>query len=129
MVESRSLPAALRATARQRPDATAFTYPDYEFDPAGRAETTTWLQLHSRVQGVAAELSATGSPGDRVAVLAPHGLDYIVGVLGRPPDSTTKGWLVVTRRRAKATRRRRLLAQARRIGVHLRWANHRSVAR
>src|SRR5271168_1328323 len=80
-VES-SIPAALAEQARQRPNAQAFTFIDYEVDPAGYAETLTWFQVHRRAQVVAAELASCGSPGDRVAILAPQGLEYIVGVLG-----------------------------------------------
>jgi long chain fatty acid CoA FadD26 len=77
-----SVPAALREQARQQPDAQAYTFIDYEVDPAGYAQSLTFAQVHQRVQVVAAELSACGSPGDRAAILAPQGLEYVVGVLG-----------------------------------------------
>jgi long chain fatty acid CoA FadD26 len=77
-----SLPAVLRESARERPDARAFTYIDYEINPAGYTESLTWSQVHNRVQAIAAELTTVGSPGDRVAILAPQGLEYLVGVLG-----------------------------------------------
>jgi len=80
-VES-SIPAALAEQARQRPNAQAFTFIDYEVDPAGYAETLTWSQVHRRALVVAGELASCGSPGDRVAILAPQGLEYIVGLLG-----------------------------------------------
>lgn len=76
------IPALLRKQARQQPDAPAFTYIDYEFDPAGFVETLTWSQAYQRVQVVAAEIACCGSPGDPVAILAPQGLEYIVGFLG-----------------------------------------------
>ncbi len=79
---TQSISAALREQARQRPDATAFTFVDYEVDPAGYSRRLTWCQLHRRVQVVAAELASCGSPGDRAAILAPQGLEYIAGVLG-----------------------------------------------
>jgi long chain fatty acid CoA FadD26 len=72
----------LRERARQEPDAPAYTFIDYELDPAGYPETLTWSQIYGRVQLVAAELASCGSPGDRAAVLAPQGLEYIAGVLG-----------------------------------------------
>jgi long chain fatty acid CoA FadD26 len=68
--------------ARQQPDACAFTFIDYEVDPAGYSQSLTWSQVHQRAQVVAAELASCGSSGDRVAILAPQGLEYIVGVLG-----------------------------------------------
>ena len=77
-----SISAVLGERARQQPDARAFTFIDYELDPAGDSETLTWFQVHRRAQVVAAELASCGSPGDRVAILAPQSLEYIVGVLG-----------------------------------------------
>jgi long chain fatty acid CoA FadD26 len=55
---------------------------DYEVDPAGFAESITWAQTYRRVQAVAEELLRIGEPGDRAAILAPQGLDYVVGFLG-----------------------------------------------
>src|ERR1700723_3190958 len=81
-VSEASIPAVLRERARQQPDAPAYTFIDYELDPAVYSETLTWFQVHRRAQVVAAELASRGSPGDRVAILAPQGLEYIVGVLG-----------------------------------------------
>ena len=72
----------LAERAQQEADAPAYTFIDYQLDPAGYAETLTWSQIHQRVQVVAAELAPRGSPGDRVAILAPQGLEYIIGFLG-----------------------------------------------
>ncbi|MGH3562886.1 MAG: AMP-binding protein, partial [Mycobacterium sp.] len=77
-----SIPAVLEERARQQPDARVFTFIDYEVDPAGSSRSLTWSQVHTRVGVVAQELASCGSPGDRVAILAPQGFDYIVGVLG-----------------------------------------------
>lgn len=77
-----SIPAKLEGLARQQPDATAYTFVDYEVDPRGYSESLTWSQVHQRAQVVAAELASCGSPGDRVAILAPQGADYVVGFLG-----------------------------------------------
>jgi long chain fatty acid CoA FadD26 len=60
----------------------AYTFIDYEVDPAGFAESITWAQTYRRVQAVAEELLRIGEPGDRAAILAPQGLDYVVGFLG-----------------------------------------------
>ena len=67
------IPAVLGERARRQPDARAYTFIDYELDPAGDSETLTWFQVHRRAQVVAAELASRGSPGDRVAILAPAG--------------------------------------------------------
>lgn len=77
-----SIPAVLRERARQDPNVPAFTFIDYQFEPSGRSKTLTWSQVHQQAQVVAAELASWGSPGDRVAILAPQGLEYIVGLLG-----------------------------------------------
>jgi long chain fatty acid CoA FadD26 len=82
LVSESSIAAALQKQARQRPDAQAFTFIDYELDPAGYFESLTWCQVQQRVRIVAQEVVACGSPGDRVAILAPQGLDYIIGFLG-----------------------------------------------
>ena len=73
--------AALRQRAERKPDSPAFSFVDYEVDPGGFTETLTWSQVYRRVRVVAAEVSSRGTPGDRVAILAPQGLDYIVGFL------------------------------------------------
>src|SRR3984957_20865846 len=80
-VSEASIPALLREQARRQPDAPAYTFIDYDLDPVGYSETLTWSQVQWRVQVVAAELASYGSPGDRAAILAPQGLDYIVGFL------------------------------------------------
>lgn len=78
----RSIPALLRERASLQPNRTAFTFVDYEQDRAGIAESLTWSGLHRRVLNLAQELRRNGTPGDRAAILAPHGLDYVTGFLG-----------------------------------------------
>ena len=81
MIEQ-SLPAMLRQCVNLQPDGTAFTFIDYEQDWSGVTETLTWLQLYRRVLSVARELRLQASAGDRAVILAPQGVDYIVGFLG-----------------------------------------------
>ncbi len=81
LIES-SIPAVVHNRAQQQPDTLAYTFIDYEVDPSGFKETLTWSQVYGRVQTVAAELASYGSMGDRVAIIAPQGLDYVVGFLG-----------------------------------------------
>jgi long chain fatty acid CoA FadD26 len=71
----------LREQAQRQPDALAYTFVDYELEPPC-AESLTWAAVHQRVQVVAAELASAGSPGDRAAICAPQGLDYIIGFFG-----------------------------------------------
>jgi long-chain fatty acid adenylase/transferase FadD26 len=82
LTSATSIPAALGERAQLQPDAPAFTFIDYDVDPGGFTETLTWAQVHSRVRVVAGEIASCGKPGDRVAIIAPQGLDYIVGFLG-----------------------------------------------
>ena len=77
-----SIPALLGERALQQPVAPAYTFVDYEVDPTGRSKTLTWSQAHRRAQVVAGELAPCGSPGDRVAICAPQGFEYILGFLG-----------------------------------------------
>lgn len=81
-VTASSVLGSLAEQAARQPDVTAFTFIDYELDPAGFVETLTWAQTHRRVHNLARELKSCGSPGDRAAILAPQGLEYIVALLG-----------------------------------------------
>ena len=82
LVTDLSVPALLKERADQQADTTAYTYIDYGLDPKGFAESLTWSQVHGRACIIAEELKLCGSPGDRVAILAPQGLEYIIAFLG-----------------------------------------------
>ena len=77
-----SLPALVVERASQQPDALAYTFIDYEADPAGFAESLTWAQVYQGALAVAEELRLCGDVGDRAAILAPEGLGYIMAFLG-----------------------------------------------
>jgi long chain fatty acid CoA FadD26 len=77
-----SIPALLEHKAEQHPDELAFTFVDYDVDPAGVSESLTWSELHERVQVVAENLAKHGSPGDRAVILAPQSMEYVVGFFG-----------------------------------------------
>jgi long chain fatty acid CoA FadD26 len=77
-----SIPELLKTRAEQQPTDVAYTFLDYDVDPAGFADTLTWSDLYQRVQAVAARLNHCGAPGDRAAILAPQGIDYIVAFFG-----------------------------------------------
>ncbi|CMQ36461.1 long-chain-fatty-acid--AMP ligase FAAL26/FadD26 [Mycobacterium tuberculosis] len=81
-VTDRSVPSLLQERADQQPDSTAYTYIDYGSDPKGFADSLTWSQVYSRACIIAEELKLCGLPGDRVAVLAPQGLEYVLAFLG-----------------------------------------------
>ncbi|MCV7418914.1 AMP-binding protein [Mycolicibacterium litorale] len=77
-----SMTALLAERARRQPDDCAYTFIDYDVDPNGYTESLTWAQLHNRAQVLAEELTLFGAAGDRAAILAPQGLDYIVAFFG-----------------------------------------------
>ena len=81
VVES-SFPAVLRERASLQPNDTALTYLDYDQDWDGVAVSLTWSQLYRRAVNLGEQLRLRASTGDRALILAPQGLDYIVGFLG-----------------------------------------------
>ncbi|ORW33491.1 acyl-CoA synthetase [Mycobacterium paraense] len=81
MVQS-SIPAVLRERASLQPNDVAFTYLDYDHDWDGVAHTLTWSELYRRVVNLGEQLKAHGSTGDRALILAPQGLEYVLGFLG-----------------------------------------------
>jgi len=63
-------------------DATAYTFMDGAVLGTGHPESLTWAQVYRRTLVVAEQLRRCGSAGDRAAILAPQGLDYIVAFFG-----------------------------------------------
>ena len=82
MVSQTTIPGLIELRADEQPDDTAYTFVDYESDPAGVAESLTWSELRDRVEVVAGALAKLGAPGERALVVAPQGLEYVVGFLG-----------------------------------------------
>lgn len=60
-------------------DTFAYRYVDFSSDPNGEPADLNWPQLRARTRAVAARLQQVTQPGDRVAILAPQSLDYVVG--------------------------------------------------
>ena len=58
-------------------NAVAFRYLDYAGQVEGRAMELTWTQVGVRTRAIAARLQQATARGDRVAILAPQGLDYV----------------------------------------------------
>src|SRR5690349_10413890 len=74
-----SIPELLSGLAQRQPQGTGYTFIDYESDPTGAfTESLTWSEVHRRVSAIAGELCSVGAVGDRAAILAPQGLDYIL---------------------------------------------------
>ncbi|MCW2734172.1 MAG: acyl-CoA synthetase [Mycobacterium sp.] len=76
-----SIPAILRERASLQPNDAAFTFIDYDTEWDGVEETLTWSQLQQRVVALAAEIREHAQIGDRVVILAPQSMSYILGFL------------------------------------------------
>ncbi|MGV9412912.1 long-chain-fatty-acid--AMP ligase FadD32 [Nocardia sp. NPDC003693] len=61
-------------------DELAYRYVDYSRERDGEYLELTWNQFGVRLRAVAARLQQVTQPGDRVAILAPQGLEYIVAM-------------------------------------------------
>ncbi|GAB2444522.1 long-chain-fatty-acid--AMP ligase FadD32 [Nocardia tengchongensis] len=61
-------------------DELAYRYIDYSRERDGEYHDITWNRFGVRLRAVAARLQQVTQPGDRVAILAPQGLDYIVAM-------------------------------------------------
>src|ERR1700744_1301173 len=77
-VTEASIAAVLREWARQQPDAPAYTYIDFDVDPAGYRQTLNMGELLGRAHAWTSNISAVCAPGDPSAILAHQGLDYVV---------------------------------------------------
>ncbi len=60
-------------------DSPAYRFIDYSHEQDGRVAELSWNELWSRVCAIGARLQQVTKPGDRVAILAPQGLDYVAG--------------------------------------------------
>ncbi|MFE0024995.1 fatty acyl-AMP ligase [Amycolatopsis sp. NPDC059021] len=80
VAEFSPLTAAL--AARRDSDRPAFTFVDYGDERDGVETTLTWAELDRRARAVAARLNQVTEAGERVAVLCPQNLDYVVGFFG-----------------------------------------------
>ncbi|MFR9754022.1 long-chain-fatty-acid--AMP ligase FadD32 [Nocardia sp. 004] len=61
-------------------DDLAYRYIDYSRERDGEYHELTWQQFGVRLRAVAARLQQVTQPGDRVAILAPQGLGYVVSL-------------------------------------------------
>ena len=60
-------------------DSVAYRYIDYSHSSEGQVSEWTWAQLGRRLLAIGARVQQHAARGDRVAILAPQGLDYIAG--------------------------------------------------
>jgi fatty-acyl-CoA synthase len=60
-------------------DSVAYRYLDYSRSADGEAEEVTWSRFGVRLEAIGARIQQAASRGERVAVLAPQGIDYVAG--------------------------------------------------
>ena len=63
-------------------DSPSYRFIDYSQDQDGRVVELTWNELWSRVCAIGARLQQVTDVGDRVAILAPQGVDYVAAFFG-----------------------------------------------
>ncbi|MGH3722669.1 MAG: fatty acyl-AMP ligase [Mycobacterium sp.] len=57
----------------------SYRYLDFTRDDDGVATELDWVELDTRMRAIGARLQQVTRPGDRVAILAPQGIDYVIG--------------------------------------------------
>lgn len=60
-------------------DGVAYRYLDHTGSAGVRAVEVTWAQLGTRLRAIGAAIQRVAGTGERVAILAPQGLDYVAG--------------------------------------------------
>ncbi len=68
--------------AKIRGDRLAYRYLDFSTERDGVYHDLAWSRFGARNRAVGARLQQVTKPGDRVAILAPQGLDYMVAFYG-----------------------------------------------
>jgi fatty acid CoA ligase FadD32 len=68
--------------ARVRGDALAYRFMDYSTEREGIARDIRWSEFGARNRAVGARLQQVTKPGDRIAILCPQNLDYLVAFFG-----------------------------------------------
>ncbi len=68
--------------AKVRGDKVAYRFLDFSTERDGVVRELTWADFGARNRAVAARLQQVTQPGDRVAILCPQNLDYLVAFFG-----------------------------------------------
>jgi acyl-CoA synthetase (AMP-forming)/AMP-acid ligase II len=63
-------------------DRPSYRFIDYAKDQDGRVVDLSWNGLWSQVRAIGARLQQVTQPGDRVAIVAPHGVEYVAAFFG-----------------------------------------------
>ncbi|CAM3099718.1 fatty acyl-AMP ligase [Mycobacterium simiae] len=98
-------------------DDPAYRFLDYSQEPDGHPVVLSWNELWSRVCSIGARLQQVTQPGDRVAILAPQGLDYVAAFFGAVYAGTIAVPLFAPTMSGHAERLAAVLADARPAAV------------
>jgi fatty-acyl-CoA synthase len=98
-------------------DAVAYRYLDFTASDNGAPVELTWNQLGLRMRAIGARLQQVASRGDRVAILAPQGLDYVAAFFAAVKAGTIAVPLFVPELRGHAERLETALCDARPVAV------------
>jgi acyl-CoA synthetase (AMP-forming)/AMP-acid ligase II len=63
-------------------DGPSYRFIDYAKHPDGRVNELSWNALWSQVRAIGARLQQVTKPGDRVAIVAPQGVEYVAAFFG-----------------------------------------------
>jgi fatty-acyl-CoA synthase len=77
--EGVTLPSLIDRNIRGVGDSVAYRYLDYARSADGAVHEMTWNELGIRMRAIGAHLQRVAAAGDRVAILAPQGIDYVAG--------------------------------------------------
>lgn len=69
-------------------DTVAYRFLDFGRSPEGHLSELTWSQLDLRLRAIGSRIQRVASAGERVAVLAPQGLDYVAGFFAAVKSGT-----------------------------------------
>jgi len=76
--EGHTLMTSLHRNIAELGDSVSYRYLDYTRGNSAVAVELTWTELGARIRAIGARLQQLSRPGDRVAILAPQGIDYVV---------------------------------------------------
>ena len=91
----------------------AYRYLDFGRSPDGAVVELTWSQLDLRLRAIGARIQQAAGRGERVAVLAPQGLDYVAGFYAAVKSGTVAVPLFAPELPGHAERLETALADAR----------------
>jgi acyl-CoA synthetase (AMP-forming)/AMP-acid ligase II len=76
--EGLTLMTSLHRNVAELGDSVSYRYLDYSRGQGAAAAELTWTELGTRMRAIGARLQQLSRPGDRIAILAPQGIDYVV---------------------------------------------------